>query len=137
MSSSSLDEKEKEIVLNDPQTAAVAPKEYESIKIEPKVAGGEKDVEANSDKHPSRGALFRFQSGTSAISDASSDITDSKRSIGRKKKWYKRANPLKWGAKPPVPKEKSVCPEFVAGFFSRLTFQWMHPLMVVSIFSQY
>ena len=45
------------------------------------------------------------------------------------KKWYKRLNPLKWTSRPPVPAERTVCPEYNAGFFSSLTFAWMGPIM--------
>ena len=45
------------------------------------------------------------------------------------KKWYRRLNPLKWRSKPPIPKEREVCPEYQAGFFSSLTFAWMGPIM--------
>lgn len=47
------------------------------------------------------------------------------------KPWYKTPNPLRWGKIPPIPKERDVCPEYKAGFFSMLTFQWMAPLMTV------
>lgn len=47
------------------------------------------------------------------------------------KPWYKTPNPLRWGSIPPVPKEREVSREHAAGFFSRLTFQWMAPLMNV------
>ena len=47
-------------------------------------------------------------------------------------KWYRKLNPLRWGEIPPVPKERSVSREHSAGFMSRLTFQWMTPLMTVS-----
>ena len=45
------------------------------------------------------------------------------------KPWYRRLNPLKWSKEPPIPKKRVVCPEYNAGFFSMLTFQWMSPLM--------
>ncbi|KAI2643335.1 P-loop containing nucleoside triphosphate hydrolase protein [Xylaria nigripes] len=48
-----------------------------------------------------------------------------------KKPWYKTPNPLMWGSIPPVPKEKQESREASAGFFSRLTFQWMAPLMKI------
>ncbi|KAL7625449.1 ATP-binding cassette transporter yor1 [Parahypoxylon ruwenzoriense] len=48
-----------------------------------------------------------------------------------KKPWYKTPNPLRWGSIPPVPKERQVSREYKAGFFSKLTFQWMAPLMDV------
>lgn len=47
-----------------------------------------------------------------------------------RKPWYRR-NPLRWGTPPPVPKEAAVSPEYGAGFFSVLTFQWIAPLMTV------
>ncbi|KAG5951342.1 hypothetical protein E4U53_003303 [Claviceps sorghi] len=43
--------------------------------------------------------------------------------------WYRQKNPLRWGRVPPVPKERIVSREYTAGFFSKLTFQWMNPLM--------
>ncbi|PTB42046.1 hypothetical protein M441DRAFT_190301 [Trichoderma asperellum CBS 433.97] len=43
--------------------------------------------------------------------------------------WYKKLNPMRWGAIPEIPKERIVSREYQAGFFSRLTFQWMNPLM--------
>jgi hypothetical protein len=49
--------------------------------------------------------------------------------LPEQKPWYKQPNPLRWGKIPPVPKEKTVSPEHKAGFFSRLVFHWMAPLM--------
>ncbi|OJD32507.1 abc transporter family protein [Diplodia corticola] len=43
--------------------------------------------------------------------------------------WYRRLNPLNRGPVPPVPAERTVCPEHKAGFFSRLTFSWLTPIM--------
>lgn len=125
-------EKEKEFGLVDPQAAVEDPTEnepsdepmYEPIKTEK----GTKDLEANLDSRSSRGSLSRIQSGTSAFTDLSDD-SDAKSSL-RKRKWY-RTNPLKWGPRPPIPKEREVCPEYTAGLFSRLTWQWMQPLMNV------
>jgi ATP-binding cassette subfamily C (CFTR/MRP) protein 1 len=133
-SSTSMDEneKEKEFGLVDPQAAAEDPTEkepradarYEPIKTEKST----KDVGANIETRNSRVDLSRTQSATSAFTDISED-SDAKSSI-RRRKWY-RTNPLKWGPRPPVPKEREVCPEYTAGIFSRLTWQWMQPLMNV------
>lgn len=49
------------------------------------------------------------------------------------KPWYSKLNPMRWGAIPEVPKERIVSREYEAGFFSRLTFQWVNPLMTVSL----
>lgn len=44
---------------------------------------------------------------------------------------FYRLNPIK--RKPaPVPDEREVCPEYTAGFFSLLTFQWMSRIMTAS-----
>lgn len=48
-----------------------------------------------------------------------------------KKPWYKTPNPLRWGSIPPVPKERQVSREYKASFWSKLTFQWMAPMMDV------
>jgi ATP-binding cassette subfamily C (CFTR/MRP) protein 1 len=97
-SSSSFDEKKKEVGLVDPQAAAQNSTEYEPIKTEPSAHDPEADPKR-------RQGLTRLESQTSAISDFSdSDGTSTKASI-RKKKFYKRLNPLKWGGKPPIPKE--------------------------------
>ncbi|KAL8916553.1 MAG: hypothetical protein Q9172_006254, partial [Xanthocarpia lactea] len=45
------------------------------------------------------------------------------------KPWYKRLNPLKKRIPPPIPKERKVSREHNAGLFSKLTWQWMAPLM--------
>lgn len=42
--------------------------------------------------------------------------------------WLTRTRPP-----PPYPSERTVSPEYSAGIFSRLTFQWMSPMMSVSI----
>ncbi|KAF2647780.1 ABC multidrug transporter-like protein [Lophiostoma macrostomum CBS 122681] len=130
---SSLDEKEKEWRLNDPEVAAENPKEYEPIVTEPlEAVVSDKDVEANGEKRSTRGNLMRLQSSTSGVSDTETEYSnDAKSSASGKKQWYKKVNPLKWGAKPPVPESRAVCPEYKAGRFSRLTFQWISPLMTV------
>ncbi|KAI1776106.1 ATP-binding cassette transporter protein YOR1-like protein [Hypoxylon cercidicola] len=57
--------------------------------------------------------------------------TDSRASVPVTRTWYKTLNPLLWGSIPPVPKERQISREYGAGFFSKLTFQWMAPLMSV------
>lgn len=42
--------------------------------------------------------------------------------------WLTRTRPP-----PPYPSERTVSPEYAAGIFSRLTFQWMSPMMSVSV----
>lgn len=52
------------------------------------------------------------------------------------KPWYKKLNPMRWGGIPEIPKERIVSREYQAGFFSRLTFYWMNPLMTVSFWPE-
>jgi len=119
-------EKEKDFGLVDPQAAAENPTEYEPIRTEPT----EKDVEKTGDGHSARGRLARLQSSTSAYSEASDSESNATRSIRKRKPFYKRLNFLK-NNPPPIPKERDVCPEYTASFFSRLSWQWMQPLMRV------
>ncbi|XP_014552272.1 hypothetical protein COCVIDRAFT_30305 [Bipolaris victoriae FI3] len=127
-SSSSLDETEKEKVLGlaDPQAAAENPTEYEPIRTEP----SEKAIESNGDGHGPRGSLSRLQSSTSAYSEASTTESNVTKSTQMKKPFYKRLNVLK-NNPPPVPKERTVSPEYTAGLLSKLTWQWMQPIMRV------
>ncbi|CAN9417944.1 unnamed protein product [Alternaria alternata] len=127
-STSSLDEneKEKDFGLVDPQAAAEDPTEYEPIRTEPK----EKGFEVQDGHSNSRGTLARLQSSTSAYSEVSDSESNATKSIRKKKPFYKRLNLLK-NNPPPIPKERKVSPEYTAGFFSRLSWQWMQPLMRV------
>lgn len=68
----------------------------------------------------------------SYATDAS--VTTSHAAIQHESKpWYKKVNPMRWGGIPEIPKERIISKEYQAGFFSRLTFQWMNPLMTVSL----
>lgn len=49
-----------------------------------------------------------------------------------RKQWYKRLNPLKWSAPPPVPETRRVSREYTASILSQLYFQWVAPIMSVS-----
>ncbi|KZF24766.1 P-loop containing nucleoside triphosphate hydrolase protein [Xylona heveae TC161] len=107
-------------------TEAVAPEPLLSVKIEQPPA--ETDLSKNFN-----------QSENEAPSSASVSSKDgetvpekvSQAAANPDKKWYKRINPLKRSSKPAVPQERIVSREHGAGFFSRLTFQWMSPIMAV------
>ena len=73
-----------------------------------------------------RNDLNRLRSIATATSVTSATATNR---LPEQKPWYKQPNPLRWGKTPPVPKEREVCPEHKAGFFSGLVFQWMGPMM--------
>jgi ATP-binding cassette, subfamily C (CFTR/MRP), member 1 len=78
-----------------------------------------------------RKQLARMQSAMTETSLATSAAGTQMPEVA-KKPWYQRLNPLRWGKVPPVPEERTVSPEYNAGFFSMLIFQWMAPLMTVS-----
>ncbi|KAL2016707.1 hypothetical protein VTK56DRAFT_3170 [Thermocarpiscus australiensis] len=80
---------------------------------------GEGDEERRADLH-------RLRSIATATSKSSVTAAGG---LPEQKPWYKQPNPLRWGKIPPVPKEREVCPEYKAGFFSSLTFQWIASLM--------
>lgn len=73
-----------------------------------------------------RGVLSRVKSDATATSITTATATGR---LPEQKPWYKQPNPLRWGKTPPVPQEREVSPEYKAGFFSTLTFQWIAPLM--------
>jgi hypothetical protein len=74
----------------------------------------------------------RLDRTKSSVTDASVTTAATSRHPERgSKPWYKTPNPLRWGKIPPIPKERDVCPEYRASFFSLLFFQWMAPLMTV------
>lgn len=74
--------------------------------------------------------LARIESTATSVTEASYAGL-SKPVQKRRLPWYHKINPLKHGDPAPLPEERSVCPEYSAGFFSHLTFQWMNPLMTV------
>ena len=52
----------------------------------------------------------------------------------KKKSWLQRLNPFLAGEVPPVPAEDAgLVPEMRANFWSRLTWGWMSPLMMVRL----
>lgn len=87
--------------------------------------------EESLDERADREELKRTQSYATDASTITRTTTRNSVPAASKKPWYKTPNPLLWGSVPPVPKEKQESREAQAGFFSRLTFQWMAPLMNV------
>ncbi|KAI0012833.1 ATP-binding cassette transporter protein YOR1-like protein [Xylariaceae sp. FL0662B] len=80
------------------------------------------------EKRAEREELNRTQSYATDTSAALHTTTRADIPIA-KKPWYKTPNPLRWGPIPSVPQERQVSREYSAGFFSKMTFQWMAPLM--------
>jgi len=130
-------EKELEHASADPEAAVNSVNTSEPVAIEP-LSYVASDSESSSSHHgdPEKDAeRERRPRAQRTVTNATSisAVTTETRStvVKRRKPWYKRLNPLKWGPKPPVPKERIVSREYNASFLSLLTFQWMSPLMTV------
>ncbi|KAI1312860.1 ABC transporter family protein [Xylaria venustula] len=87
--------------------------------------------EESLEEQANRDELKRTQSYVTDASTVTRTTTRASVPAASKKPWYKTPNPLLWGSVPPVPKERLESGEANAGFFSKLTFQWMAPLMSV------
>ena len=74
-------------------------------------------------------AAVRTQTTSTEITTVSEKTTESE--TKKKLPLSKRLNPLKRNP-PPVPAERQPSREYSANFFSKLTFQWISPLMSVS-----
>ena len=75
-------------------------------------------------------SINRLNSHYTEASEDAGELVD-ENTIAGKRKWAERLNPLKRKRKPPIPKQREVSHEHQAGFFSKLTFHWMAPLMKV------
>lgn len=89
--------------------------------------------EESLDERANRDELKRTQSYATDGSTITRTTTRASVPAASKKPWYKTPNPLMWGSVPPVPKVKQDSGEAKAGFFSKLTFNWMTPFMSVSV----
>ncbi|ORY72005.1 uncharacterized protein BCR38DRAFT_405019 [Pseudomassariella vexata] len=117
----------------DPLTEANAIGNSESALPVSAAAGDEEiDLEESEEKRTEREEVRRTQSHTTDISTVTRAATSAfDKNCETKKSWYKTPNPLRWGRIPPVPEKREESREYKAGFFSKLTFQWMAPLMNV------
>jgi hypothetical protein len=108
----------------------------EQVDAEKEVSGKISDDDGLSESHETlpkeqqRTELDRTQSLATQISVTTTGAV-SRSPTNESRPWYKNLNPLRWGKIPPVPKEKTVSPEYKAGFFSALIFAWVAPLMQV------
>jgi ATP-binding cassette subfamily C (CFTR/MRP) protein 1 len=86
---------------------------------------GSEENEKRRDFHRSKS----YATNTSEVTRTESHVDEPP----KKKPWYKNLNPLKWGKVPPVPETRQVSREYNAPFLSIIYFQWMAPLMSVSL----
>lgn len=131
---------DKELQPSDAQAAPLPPTNFErsgdseddQIKEFGKKSGeGKKTSGEFNEKNESRLAdLEEVKTGASEAPTISPATSGPK--PPQKKSWHKKLNPLRWGSPPPVPEKPIKSREHDAGFLSKLTFQWMGPLMHVS-----
>lgn len=99
----------------------------------------EKAAQADSPSHEGSERNFNEKEGpglapTKSYATSASAVTrtDSRANAPAKKKpWYKKINPLRWGKIPEVPETRGISKEYYAPFLSLVYFQWMQSLMTV------
>lgn len=128
---------EKDWEKNDPVGVVAKGAEEHAADAEEHAADSEAKEPSDSDSFPDE---VEFEKQESKILPAavrtqttSTEISDNTTGSETKKKLplSKRLNPLKRNP-PPVPAERQPSREYSANFFSKLTFQWISPLMSVS-----
>ena len=88
------------------------------------------EVESNGNgKSPAIDRTKSYATNTSAATRTDSHIDEPP----QKPPWHRKFNPLRWGGIPPVPETRKVCREYNAPFLSLVYFQWVSPLMSVSL----
>lgn len=124
---------EKEYGVTDPVGAAHETHTAEPVATEPKEYGGAESDSSSGHEYLKEKAVRPDASRTLTQATTTSSFTVDSITADPPvaKPWYKRLNPLKRSTKPPVPKERIVSREYSASFLSKLTFQWMSPLMSV------
>ncbi|ETS80377.1 hypothetical protein PFICI_07906 [Pestalotiopsis fici W106-1] len=128
--SSSLRKEELEPV--DPAAAVNATHESEPITPVSPILDPEEEIRRKEEEHEKRAEREEIRRTQSTATDLSvlTRTTTGASSPPQSKPWYKQPDPLKWGKIPPVPEERGESREYHAGWLSRLTFQWMAPLMM-------
>ncbi|KAL8714669.1 MAG: hypothetical protein Q9220_001618 [cf. Caloplaca sp. 1 TL-2023] len=120
---------EKEYASTDPVGAANSTNHAEPVATEPLQSI---ISDTDSDTYHAADGKERPVDRTLTTTTTRSSITvESSPDDHTRKPWYKSLNPLKRRTQPPIPKERIVSREYHAGLLSRLTWQWMAPLMHV------
>lgn len=118
---------EKEYASTDPVGSVNDANTSEPVATEPlQVVVSDGDSISSKSKERDRLKVSRTLTATTTTSTQTPEAQARER-----KPWFKSLNPLKNRTKPPVPKERHVSREYGASFWSKLTFQWMAPLMRV------
>ncbi|KAB8304597.1 hypothetical protein EYC80_003974 [Monilinia laxa] len=109
---------------DNPIDAKVREKEYMDISSPDDVDTHSSQGEIDHEKRPEMKQVQSYATSNSAITRTDSNVYQPV-----KKAWYKKINPLKWGAVPPVPETRAPSKEYTASFLSLVYFQWMAPIM--------
>jgi ATP-binding cassette, subfamily C (CFTR/MRP), member 1 len=139
-------EKEKDYGLQDPAVAAagttnlhgpldrdIEEKDYMEIRAEGELSSHDNSETGDLEKESEKRKLNVYHTRSHATTTTAITRTDSHVDEPiRKKPWYKKVNPLRWGVIPPVPETRRPSREYSASFLSLAYFQWMSPLMSVS-----
>jgi len=96
---------------------------------EPSSHSGSDNGQDEKEKRPGLEHTKSYATTASAVTRTNSQADEPT----NKKPWYKNVNPLRWGKIPPVPETRQVSREYGAPFLSLVYFQWMAPIMSVSL----
>ena len=120
---------------SEPATKGTLPLEYVNSDSDKSVSDKDRTLAAKSTEKSKRPDNFRRTTTRSTAFSATTDFdNEDDDPVTKRKPWYRKGlNPLRWGSLPPIPKERSTSREYEASFLSRLTFQWMSPLMAVRL----
>ncbi|KAL8872715.1 MAG: hypothetical protein Q9174_001702 [Haloplaca sp. 1 TL-2023] len=119
---------EKEYASTDPVGAAGATNTSEPIATEPlQTVVTDSETSSNFSEKKERPFVDRTLTTTTTRSSILEEPKEDEPAT--RKPWHKSLNPLKRRTPPSVPKERVVSREHTAGWFSRLTWQWMAPIM--------
>ncbi|QSZ29358.1 hypothetical protein DSL72_003872 [Monilinia vaccinii-corymbosi] len=100
-------------------------KEYMAIPSPDSVDRPSSEGEIGHEKRPEMKQVQSYATSNSVITRTDSHVDHP----AVKEAWYKKINPLRWGAIPPVPETRTPSKEYTASFLSLLYFQWMAPIM--------
>jgi ATP-binding cassette subfamily C (CFTR/MRP) protein 1 len=120
---------EKEWEANDPVVGANTTAQDEPVAPSRDIEDMEKSAHVHQ-KDDSDSSASRL-SGVVVEDSEDGDLKKPVEQVKQKEKWSRRINPLKRNP-PPVPEKRGPSAEATAGWASRLTFQWITPLMNVS-----
>ncbi|KAL8691451.1 MAG: hypothetical protein Q9218_003334 [Villophora microphyllina] len=121
---------EKEYASTDPVGAADSTNTTEPVASEPlQTVVTASDSSSDGVAHKERPYADRTLTTTTTRSSIVDETKDHEPFA--KRPWYQRLNPMKRKYPPPIPKERTISREYKAGLLSRLTWQWMAPIMHV------